>query len=97
MSYVEEKSKSVPMHVPENLIYDNFELTGKEANQIIEEIVVILTKWTITTMTAKRILEDTINAIEKETILGDRIVDGVIIRADQSFPEASEPDVHTQV
>ena len=93
MSYVEGKSKSVPMHVPENLLYPDFKLTGKEANQIIEEIVAILTKREITTMTAKQILEDTIDAIDKETILGDRIVDGVIIRADRSFPEVSELDV----
>lgn len=83
-----------PRHVPENWLYHQCELTGAEVNQLIEEIMAILTKLKITTMTAKQVLEDTIKAIDQETILGDRRVDGDLIQADQSFHGGNEPDVH---
>lgn len=75
--------KRAPRHVPENWIYsDNF--TGGEENQVIEEIMAILAKRRITIATAKRILNDTIEAIDKETICGgDRKIDGELIQADQ--------------
>ncbi len=90
------KKGKAPRHVPENWIYeDNF--TGGEENQVIEEIMAILAKRRITIATAKRILNDTIDAIDKETICGgDRRVDGEFIQADQSFPEVNEPAVHIQ-
>lgn len=90
---MEDTKKTAPKHVPENWLYHENELTGAEANQIIEEIVAILTKEEITTMTAKQVLEDTIKAIDKETILGDRRVGGALIRADQSSHEENVPDV----
>lgn len=93
---MEDTKKSVPRHVPENWLYHENELTGAEANQIIEEIVAILTKEEITTMTAKQVLVDTIKAIDKEAILGDRRVDGVIIQVDRSSREENEPDVQNQ-
>lgn len=74
--------KKAPEHVPQNWIYTNGtsgELCGQQANEIIEEIMVILTKRRITIKTAKAILEDTIRAIEKEAILGDRKLNGEII------------------
>lgn len=80
---MQRNKENTPRHVPENWLYHNSELSGKEANEMIEEIVVILTKKKITTMTAKQVLQDTIEAIDKETILGDRIVDGVVIQADR--------------
>lgn len=74
--------KRVPEHVPQNWIYMNGtsgELCGEQANEIIEEIMVILIKRRITIKTAKAILEDTIRAIEKEAVLGDRKLNGEII------------------
>ncbi len=89
-------NKKVPRHVPENWLYSDG-CAGSEANRIIEEIMAILARRKITIATAKQILGDTIEAIDKETIYGgDRRVDGEIIRADQSFREANEPAAHTQ-
>jgi len=87
-----EKNKKAPRHVPDNLIYNGRELSGEEANQIIEEIMVILTKQRITIMTAKQVLEDTIKALDRETILEGRLVDGEIIQADQLSREENGPD-----
>ena len=91
---MENTKKSAPKHVPENWLYNQYELTGAEVNQIIEEIMVILTKQKRTIMTAKQILEDALKVLDKEPILGDRSVDGVIIRADQSSLAGNEPDAH---
>lgn len=88
-----EFRKKAPRHVPENWLYHENELTGAEANQIIEEIMVIFTKQKITIRTAKQVLEDALEALDKEPILGERIVNGVIIRADQSSHEENGPDV----
>ncbi len=77
-----KERENAPVHVPENLIYHD-RLSGREVNQIIEEIMVILIKQKITTITAKQILEDTIKAIDSETILGERMIQGEIIRVGQ--------------
>ena len=77
------KKVMTPRHVPENYIY-NFgtdNLTGEEANKIIEKIMVILIEQKITINAAKQLLDDVLKAIENETILGDRKVKGEIIRA----------------
>ena len=77
-----KEREKAPRHVPENLIYHD-RLSGREVNQIIEEIMAILIKQKITTITAKQILEDTIKAIDSETTLGERMIQGEIIRAGQ--------------
>lgn len=92
---MKESSQNAPNHVPENWLYHDSELTGKEANQIIEEIMVILTKRKITIMTAKQVLKDTMKALDQETILENRRVDGEIIRADRLFHGENELDVQT--
>ena len=81
-----EGRQKAPEHVPENWLYlsgNNIGTGGHEVNEIIEEIMVILIKRRITITTAKHILKDTMDAIENEAILGDRKVQGEIIRADQ--------------
>lgn len=93
---MKDTKQSAPIHVSEYWIYNENDLTGKEANQIIEEIMVILTKQKITIMTAKQILKDALDALDREPILGDRIANGVIIRADQSSHEENAPDVRIQ-
>ena len=90
---MEDTKKSAPRHVPENWLYSENDLTGEEASQIIEEIMVILTKQKITIRTAKQVLQDALEALDKEPILGDRKVYGEIIRADQSSHEENVPDV----
>ncbi len=77
-----EDGKKAPEHVPSTWIYTNGtsgDLCGEQANEIIEEIMVILTKRRITIKTAKAILEDTIRAVEKEAVFGDRKLNGEII------------------
>ena len=81
-----------PRHVPENWLYHQSELTGAEVNQLIEEIMAILIKQKITIKTAKNILEDTMNAIDKEAVLGDRKVDGKIIPSDQPLEDGKKTE-----
>lgn len=77
------KKEMIPRHVPENYICglgaDN--LSGKEASEIIEEIMVALIKRKTTISTAKQLLNSVLEAIENETIIGDRNVRGEIVRA----------------
>ena len=68
-------------HVPDNLVYEGG-IAGTQVNEIIEEIMLILIKQKITITTAKQILEDVADAIDKEAIFGDRRADGEIIRGD---------------
>lgn len=68
MKNTTDPKEKAPMHVMENLLY-NDELIGEEVNQIIEEIMAILIKQKITITTAKHILQDTSNALERECIL----------------------------
>ena len=75
--------EKAPCHVPESWFYNEGEVTGEDTNPIIEEIMVILTSQKITIETAKQILNDTLEAIDREAILKDRIVDGELIRGDQ--------------
>lgn len=78
MENTTDSKKKAPMHVMENLLY-NDELIGEEVNQIIEEIMAILIKQKITITTAKHILQETSNALERECILDKRRIDGEII------------------
>lgn len=89
-------NKKAPRHVPENWLYSDG-LSGSEENRMIEEIMVIFARRKITIATAKQILNDAAEAIDKETICGgDRRVDGEFIQGGQSFHEANGPAVHTQ-
>lgn len=85
-----EMDRKYPAHVPDNWLYGDFEITGEETNKIIEEIMAILIKQKITIKTAKNILEDTMNAIDKEAVLGDRKVDGKIIPSDQPLEDGKK-------
>lgn len=78
-----ENDKKIPRHVQDNWIYEGGELWGEEANEIIEEIMLILIKHRISIKSALEVLEDTKNAIMKEAILGERKIDGKIIQVDQ--------------
>lgn len=93
---MKDVKQSAPSHVPENWLYNENDITGADANEIIEEIMVILTKQKITIRTAKQVLHDALEALDKEPILGDRSVNGEIIRADQSSHEENAPDVRIQ-
>lgn len=94
MKNTTDPKKKAPMHVMENLLY-NDELIGEEVNQIIEEIMDILIKQKITITTAKHILQDTSNALERECILEKRRINGEIISTVQSFREENALDVHS--
>lgn len=94
MENTTDSKKKAPMHVMENLLY-NDELIGEEVNQIIEEIMAILIKQKITITTAKHILQDASNALERECILEKRKINGEIISTVQSFREENVPDVRS--
>ena len=68
-----------PKHIPDQWIYGDMDLTGSEANKIIEDIMVIFIKNKITINTAKQILSDVISAIDKETIIETRKIQGEFI------------------
>lgn len=78
-----ENDKKIPRHVQENWVYGDGKLCGKEANEIIEEIMLILIKHRISIKGALEALEDTKEAIMKEAILGERNIDGKIIQVDR--------------
>ena len=44
-------------------------IEGKEANEIIEEILTVIKAHKLTVQTAKQLLEDTISSIHRETLV----------------------------
>ncbi|MDD3416364.1 MAG: hypothetical protein PHY47_20570 [Lachnospiraceae bacterium] len=70
--------------MPKHIHYDfypmglNGSLNGGEANEIIEEIIQLLISKKLTVIVAKQILEDTKEALEKETLIGKRYIDNKI-------------------
>jgi hypothetical protein len=78
-----ENDKKIPRHVQDNWVYGDGKLWGEEANEIIEEIMLILIKNRISIKGSLEVLEDTKEAIMKEAILGERNINGKIIQVDQ--------------
>lgn len=61
--------------IPRHTQYDYYQngidssIGAQEANEIIEEIIQIMRKHRVTVKTSQQLLQDTIYAIEKETVI----------------------------
>ncbi len=73
--------EDVPRHVDWNRITfrSGNTMSCVEADEIIEEIIIVLISRELTSEMAKRILEETISSIDSEFVLEKRKISGEII------------------